>query len=136
MLKIAVPNKGSLSDGATQMLREAGYRQRNDPKDLVLLDEANAVEFYYLRPRDIAVYVGEGTLDLGVTGRDMLLDSGAHADEVLQLGFGASRFRFAAPGGSEMTIQDLDGMRIATSYPGLLAAYLDTHGVSLSLIHI
>ena len=136
MLKIAVPNKGSLSDGATQMLREAGYRQRNDPKDLVLLDEANAVEFYYLRPRDIAVYVGEGTLDLGVTGRDMLLDSGAHADEVLQLGFGASRFRFAAPGGSEMTIQDLDGMRIATSYPGLLAAYLDTHGVSARLIKL
>ena len=82
------------------MLREAGYAQRTDPKELVLLDEANGVEFFYLRPRDIAVYVGEGTLDVGITGRDMLLDSGAHASEVMPLGFGRSRFRFAAPEGS------------------------------------
>src|SRR4051794_14901768 len=74
-LKIAVPNKGSLSESAIQMLKEAGYRTRSDTKELVLLDESNGVEFYYLRPRDIAVYVGEGTLDLGITGRDMLADS-------------------------------------------------------------
>ena len=78
LLKIAVPNKGSLAEPAAQMLREAGYRQRWDPKDLVLTDEINEVEFYYLRPRDIAVYVGEGTLDIGITGRDMLLDSASH----------------------------------------------------------
>ena len=80
MLKIAVPNKGSLAESASGMLREAGYRQRHDPKELVLVDEANGVEFYYLRPRDIAVYVGEGTLDLVITGRDMLLDSAADAE--------------------------------------------------------
>ena len=101
LIRIAVPNKGSLSEAAAQMLREAGYAQRNDPKELVLLDEANGVEFFYLRPRDIAVYVGEGTLDVGITGRDMLLDSGADAEEVMPLGFGRSRFRFAAPAGSE-----------------------------------
>ncbi len=90
LLKIAVPNKGSLAEGAAGILREAGYRQRHDTKDLVLVDDANGVEFYYLRPRDIAVYVGEGTLDLGITGRDMLLDSGAEAEEVLSLGFGGT----------------------------------------------
>ena len=134
LLRIAVPNKGSLAEPATRMLKEAGYRQRWDLKDLVLVDEANGVEFYYLRPRDIAVYVGEGTLDLGITGRDMLLDSGAHATELLPLGFGGTKFRFAAPGGAGKTVADLEGHRIATSYPGLVRAYLERQGVSARLI--
>jgi ATP phosphoribosyltransferase len=136
LLKIAVPNKGSLSEAAVALLREAGYRQRNDPKDLILVDESNGVEFYYLRPRDIAVYVGEGTLDLGITGRDMLLDSGADADEVLSLGFGGTRFRFAAPGGASWRVQDLHDKRIATSYPGLVQSFLDANGLSSRLIHL
>lgn len=136
MLKIAVPNKGSLAESAAAMLAEAGYRMRWDNRDLVLLDEANGVEFYYLRPRDIAVYVGEGTLDLGITGRDMLLDSGAEAVEVMSLGFGETRFRFAAPGGGSWTLGDLDGKRIATSYPGLLGAFLAEKGVHARLIHL
>lgn len=136
LLKIAIPNKGSLAEGATEILREAGYRQRHDAKDLVLVDETNGVEFYYLRPRDIAVYVGEGTLDLGITGRDMLLDSAAEADEVMALGFGGTRFRFAAPGGAALSVDDLAGKRIATSYPGLVGAFLDTKGLTARLIHL
>lgn len=136
LLKIAVPNKGSLAEGAAQMLREAGYRQRHDAKDLVLVDEANGVEFYYLRPRDIAVYVGEGTLDLGITGRDMLLDSAAEAEEVMALGFGGTRFRFAAPTGANLQLGDLAGKRIATSYSGLVDAYLKKAGLQARLIHL
>ena len=131
---MAVPNKGALAEAAAEMLREAGYAQRSDPKELVLLDEANGVEFFYLRPRDIAVYVGEGTLDVGITGRDMLLDSGAAADEVMPLGFGRSRFRFAAPVGAELTVEDLHELRLATSYPGLVGAYLADRGVITRLI--
>ena len=134
LLKVAVPNKGALSDAAAEMLHEAGYAQRSDPKELVLFDEANGVEFFYLRPRDIAVYVGEGTLDVGITGRDMLLDSGAPATEVMPLGFGRSRFRFAAPAGSEMTVEGLHDLRLATSYPGLVGAYLKERGVVTRLI--
>ncbi|HET9873141.1 MAG TPA: ATP phosphoribosyltransferase [Propionibacteriaceae bacterium] len=136
MLKVAVPNKGSLSEAASQMLREAGYAQRTDPKELVLLDEANGVEFFYLRPRDIAVYVGEGTLDIGVTGRDMLLDSRAPATEVIPLGFGRSRFRFAAPVGGQMTVDRLQGLRLATSYPGLVEGYLADRGIDSRLIRL
>ena len=134
MLKIAVPNKGSLAEDASAMLRAAGYRQRWDLKDLVLTDAANSIEFYYLRPRDIAVYVGEGTLDLGITGRDMLLDSSANACEVLPLGFGRTRFRFARPAGMTTDPADNDQVRIATSYPGLVKAYLDSRGLSARLI--
>src|SRR5215207_11198799 len=133
-LKVAVPNKGALSEPAAEMLREAGYLQRADDKDLAMFDEVNGVEFFYLRPRDIAVYVGEGTLDVGITGRDMLLDSHANATEVMPLGFGRSRFRFAGPAGSAMSVDQLHDLRLATSYPGLVASYLHDHGVETRLI--
>lgn len=136
LLKVAVPNKGALAEAAADMLRSAGYRQRTDPKDLTLIDFDHAVEFYYLRPRDIAVYVGQGHLDLGITGRDMLLDSGANAVEIMELGFGGSRFRFAAPEGSGLDLADLDGRRIATSYPGLLGAWLAEQGVDATLVKL
>src|SRR5215217_5414748 len=133
-LKVAVPNKGALSEPAAEMLGEAGYLQRADDKDLALFDEVNGVEFFYLRPRDIAVYVGEGTLDVGITGRDMLLDSHANAVEVMPLGFGRSRFRFAAPAVSDLAVEKLHDLRLATSYPGLVDAYLEAQGVSTRLI--
>lgn len=135
-LRIAIPNKGALAEAATALLSEAGYRQRNDPKELVLVDERNEVEFYYLRPRDIAVYVGEGTLDLGITGRDMLVDSLADAKEIMALGFGRSKFRLAAPGGSSWTMADLQDKRIATSYPGLLGSFLNEQGINARLIEL
>lgn len=136
MLKIAIPNKGALAEAAAKLLTESGYRQRTDLKELVLFDERNDVEFYYLRPRDIAVYVGEGTLDLGITGRDMLVDSGANAKELMALGFGRSKFRFAAPAGGQWTLDDLQGKRIATSYPGLLGGYLIERGIDARLINL
>jgi ATP phosphoribosyltransferase len=134
VIRIAVPNKGALSEPAADMLHEAGYLQRADAKELALLDESNGVEFFYLRPRDIAVYVGEGTLDVGITGRDMLLDSHANAVEVMPLGFGRSRFRFAAPAGSDLAVEKLHDLRLATSYPGLVDSYLEAQGVSTRLI--
>ncbi|HET6627000.1 MAG TPA: ATP phosphoribosyltransferase [Nocardioidaceae bacterium] len=136
MLRIAIPNKGSLSTSATELLREAGYRQRTDTKQLALDDPDNDVEFFYLRPRDIALYVGEGTLDLGITGRDLLLDSGAKAEEVLQLGFGRSRFRFAAPPGTISDAGDLAGKRIATSYDGVVRRYLEEHGIDATVTRL
>jgi ATP phosphoribosyltransferase len=136
LLRLAVPNKGSLSQDATDMLREAGYKQRTDSKRLTLTDGANGVEFFYLRPRDIALYVGEGTLDVGITGRDLLLDSGAKASEVLTLGFGRSRFHFAAPPGTASGVGDLAGKRIATSYAGVVARHLEQHGVEATVTRL
>jgi ATP phosphoribosyltransferase len=135
-LKIAVPNKGSLADSSAQMLKEAGYRQRNDLRDLVFIDPDNSVEFYYLRPRDIAVYVGSGELEAGITGRDLLLDSGAGAIEVLPLDFGKSTFRFAAPTGAKMELTDLQGKRIATAYPGLLESFLESKKIKAAIVRL
>jgi ATP phosphoribosyltransferase len=136
LLRIAVPNKGSLSTSASEILREAGYRQRQDSKELTLLDTDNGVEFFYLRPRDIALYVGEGTLDVGITGRDLLLDSGAAAEEVKPLGFGRSRFRFAGPRGRFSGLDQLAGARIATSYSGVVREFLGQRGIEATVTRL
>lgn len=136
MLRIAVPNKGSLAESAATMLKEAGYRQRSNSKELAILDPDNEVEFFYLRPRDIAVYVGEGTLDLGITGKDLLIDSGTKAREVLPLGFGTSTFRLAAQPGTVTSLEDLQGKRIATAYAGVMAGILEEKGVDAKIVRL
>ena len=136
MLRVALPNQGQLSDPAREMLREAGYLHSSAARELVVQDPDNDVEFFFLRPKDIAVYVGEGTLDVGITGRDMLLDSGADAEELTTLGFGGSTFRLAAPAGVASRVEDLAGRRIATSYPGVLAAYLAEAGIDARIVRL
>ena len=136
MIRIAVPNKGSLADASISILKEAGYRQRVDSRDLVLLDPENGVEFYYLRPRDIAIYVGSGELEAGITGRDLLIDSGAPANEILSLGFGGSTFRFAGNADRDWQISDLAGKRIATAYPGLVTAHLKELKISAEVVRL
>jgi ATP phosphoribosyltransferase len=139
MLKIAVPSKGTLAAPAVAMLSEAGYRQRTDDRDLVCRDEINDVEFFYLRPRDIATYVGSGDLDLGVTGRDLLVDSGSEAVEVLDLAFGPATFRFAGRIGAFPDVSDVTafgGMRIATAYPGIVERHLADSGVTATVVNL
>ena len=136
MLRIAVPNKGSLSDSSIAILKESGYRQRTDARDLVLIDQDNSVEFYYLRPRDIAVYVGSGELEAGITGRDLLIDSASEAEEVLSLDFGGSTFRFAAPIGKDWKESDIAGKRVATAYPGLVEHNLKKLGIAAKIIRL
>jgi ATP phosphoribosyltransferase len=136
MLRIAVPNKGALSDSAAEILSEAGYRRRSDPKDLTVIDRTNGVEFFFLRPKDIAIYVGSGELDFGITGRDLAAESGAPVRERLALGFGSSSFRYAAPAGRSWSVADLAGKRIATAYPNLVRKDLAARGIDADVIRL
>lgn len=136
MLRVAVPNKGALSEPATEILSEAGYRRRTDPKDLTVIDPVNNVEFFFLRPKDIAIYVGSGELDFGITGRDLALDSDASVRERLALGFGSSRFRYAGPAGRDWTVADLAGKRVATAYPNLVRKDLAAKGIQATVIRL
>jgi ATP phosphoribosyltransferase len=136
MLRVAVPNKGTLAEPASTMLAEAGYRQRHEPRDLTVLDPLNDVEFFFLRPKDVAIYVGSGELHFGITGRDLALDSGAPVRERLALGFGASTFRYAGPSGRHWSVPGLAGRRIATAYPRLVEADLAKHGVRAEVIRL
>jgi ATP phosphoribosyltransferase len=134
MLRVALPNKGILSETAITMLKEAGYATRRDVKDLHLIDSENEVEFFYLRPRDIATYVGEGSLDAGFTGLDLLLDSRSKAIAVEDLKFGESTFRFAGPTGSFKALDELAGKRVATAYPNLVEDFLGKESVSVKIV--
>jgi ATP phosphoribosyltransferase len=136
MLRVAVPNKGALSEAAAEILSEAGYRRRRDPKDLTVIDPVNNVEFFFLRPKDIAIYVGSGQLDLGITGRDLAADSAAPVSERLALGFGNSTFRYAAPVGRDWKVADLAGKRIATSFPNLVRNNLSDNGIEATVIRL
>lgn len=136
MLRVAVPNKGALSEPAVEILAEAGYRRRTDPKDLTVLDPVNNVEFFFLRPKDIAIYVGSGELDFGITGRDLARESEAPVAERLSLGFGSSSFRYAAPAGRDWTTADLAGRRIATAYPNLVRKDLAAKGIEATVIRL
>lgn len=140
MLRVALPNKGTLAEPAATMMREAGYRQRSDSRDLSMLDEENGIEFFYLRPKDIATYVGSGDLHLGITGADLMDESGSQVKRVIELGFGASKFRFAAPertdDGRDWKLEDLEGKKIATSYPRLVRAHLARSRVRADIIKL
>jgi ATP phosphoribosyltransferase len=136
VLRIAVPNKGSLSGPAAQMLREAGYRQRTDERELVCRDAGNEVEFFYLRPRDIATYVGSGDVHLGITGRDLLIDAGAPATELLDLDFAQATFRFAARPETVAGVAELAGRRIATSFPGVVGRHLAALGITAEVVRL
>ncbi|RFD23840.1 ATP phosphoribosyltransferase [Mycobacterium uberis] len=136
MLRVAVPNKGALSEPATEILSEAGYRRRTDAKDLTVVDSVNRVEFFFLRPKDIAIYVGSGDLDFGITGRDLVRDSDASVSERLALGFGLSSFRYAGSAGRDWTTSDLAGKRIATSYPNLVRKDLVAKGIEATIIRL
>ncbi|UXA16178.1 ATP phosphoribosyltransferase [Mycobacterium sp. SMC-4] len=136
MLRVAVPNKGTLSEPASAILSEAGYRRRTDTKDLTVVDPANGVEFFFLRPKDIAIYVGSGQLDFGITGRDLAWESDAPVRERLALGFGSSTFRYAAPAGQDWSVNDLDGKRIATAFPNLVRKDLAANGVDATVIRL
>ncbi|WP_344876348.1 ATP phosphoribosyltransferase [Allokutzneria multivorans] len=135
MLRVAVPNKGSLSAAAVDLLHEAGYRVRRSSRELSLVDPDNGVEFFFQRPRDCAVYVGRGALDVGITGQDLLVDASASVREVLRLGFARSQFRFAAAEDARWSdVTDLAGLRIATSFPVLARKHLADNGVSAELV--
>lgn len=134
MLRVAVPNKGILSEAAIGMLKEAGYLVRRDSKDLHVVDSNAGIEFFYLRPRDIATYVGSGSLDAGITGLDLLVDSKSEAKSIAALGFGQSTLRFAGPIGGFRDISELNGRPIATAYPNLVRGFLESKGVVAKVI--
>lgn len=137
MLKIAIPNKGQLAEPTQKLLREAGFLKSHHPRDLVVSDPDNDIEFFFLRPRDVATYVGEGTLDFGITGIDLLVDSKSSAEVMIELGFGKSTFRIATDSQSGIkNLKDLDKKRIATSYPNLLHKWLTENSLNSEIVSL
>jgi ATP phosphoribosyltransferase len=137
MLRIAIPNKGQLAEPTQKLLREAGFLRSHHPRDLVVSDPENDIEFFFLRPRDVATYVGEGTLDFGITGNDLLIDSMSSANVMIELGFGKSTFRIAVDAKSGIkNFKDLENKKIATSYANLLSKWLIEQSIKSEIIKL
>ncbi len=136
MLKIALPNKGTLSEETALLVKEAGYKVRREGRELFVIDATNDIKFLFLRPRDIAVYVANGIVDIGFTGRDLLQDSSAQAVELTALGFGKSRFCYAVPDDSTLQPENFQGLRIATSYPRIVAADMQRRGLDVTVVKL
>lgn len=136
MLKIAIPNKGSLSEDGVELLKEAGYKCKRRGRELIVRDLENQIEFVYLRPRDIAVYVGNGQLDMGITGRDLAIDSEADVKELLSLNFGNSLFYYAVPANTKLTPAKFTGKRIASAYPNIVKKDLKKRGIKAHIIRL
>ncbi|MCL2844327.1 MAG: ATP phosphoribosyltransferase [Chitinivibrionia bacterium] len=136
MLKIAIPNKGALNETALDIIKRAGYKCQVFGKELVVRDSEHEIDFYFLRPRDIAVYIGNGIIDLGITGRDLSMDSKAKYEEILPLNFGNSRFFYAVPKDSTLTPDQLNGKRIATSYPEIVEQDMKKRGFEAQIIKL
>lgn len=137
MLRIAIPNKGQLAEPTQKLLREAGFLRSHHPRDLVVSDPENDIEFFFLRPRDVATYVGEGTLDFGITGNDLLIDSMSSANVMIELGFGKSTFRIAVDAKSGIkNFNDLENKKIATSYANLLSKWLIEQSIKSEIIKL
>ena len=135
MLKIAIPNKGSLAEGAMKLIREAGYKCKKSGKELVCSDPTNNVEFVFLRPKDIATYVASGVFSFGITGRDITADSENDVVEMMALGFGKASFRYIIPGNEHFEgFQQFEGKRIACSYPHLVKTHLASEGVNAEIV--
>jgi ATP phosphoribosyltransferase len=118
MIKVALPNKGQLFEPAMDLLKSCGYKVSKNNRALTTLDNDNNIEFYFLRPGDIPMYVGKGILDLGITGLDFNAEKNSPAVKIIDLHFGASRLCAAVPNESPYhNHDDLKNLRIATSFP-------------------
>jgi len=120
MLQIALPNKGALAHDAVELIQAAGYSCQRSGRELRTRDAENQILFFFLRPRDIATYVSNGTLDLGVIGRDFLLEQPSELQEILSLGFGKAKLCYAGPYSAHLDLGDFEGLRIATSFTHLV----------------
>ena len=128
MIKVALPNKGQLFEPTMDILAACGYKVSKSLRSLSTLDNDNQVEFYFLRPGDIPMYVANGILDAGITGMDFVAEKGVNATKLLELNYGASKLCAAVPQNSPVkSLPELKTSRIATSFPQIVGKYFGGH---------
>jgi ATP phosphoribosyltransferase len=124
MIKVALPNKGQLFEPTMDLLAACGYKVSKSLRSLSTLDADNGVEFYFLRPGDIPMYVSKGILDAGITGEDFVAENAGKPVRLLQLGYGKSKLCAAVPEASTIKVlKRLQSLRIATSFPKIVRGW-------------
>ncbi|MBX3415480.1 MAG: ATP phosphoribosyltransferase [Pirellulales bacterium] len=134
-MRIGVPSKGRLAEVAADLLHEAGLSFRRQERSLFARCREMPIEVTFLRTEDIPVLCAEGAIDLGITGSDLLAESGAELTTRLELGFGRCRLAICVP--EESSIQnpgELDGCRVATSFPHVTERFLASHDATAHIV--
>ena len=136
-LRIGIPSKGRLSELAIELLNQAGLQFRRQERTLFALVKLLPIDIIFLRTDDIPVLCAEGAIDLGITGSDLLQESHAEIDVRMPLGMGHCRLSLCVPDSSEITdCRQLNGKRIATSFPKLTERFLAGHNAEVHLVEL
>jgi ATP phosphoribosyltransferase len=140
-LKFAIPKKGRLHEKVVEMLKGAGIEFRRQPRLDVALCVGLPITLIFLSASDIAKFVGEGNVDLGITGQDMVLENEVVVESIMNLGFGKCRLSVQAPVVDKIeNVETLAGKRIVTSFPNITKSFFkeydDKLGVSTSINYV
>ncbi|MAT09500.1 MAG: ATP phosphoribosyltransferase [Pirellulales bacterium] len=134
-LRIGLPSKGRLSDLASELLKEAGIKFRRQNRSLFAKVSDLPIEIIFLRTDDIPVLCGEGAIDMGITGSDLVAESQADVETRLSLGVGKCRLAVCVPDTMEITDpSELNGLRIATSFTNVTRTYLEQHSAQAHIV--
>ena len=137
MLKIAVQKSGRLYEESIKLLKECGIDLNNGHKQLKTVAENFPLEVYFLRDDDIPQYIYDGVADIGIVGENVLLEKAKDIDLVFRLGFGKCRLSIAVPKSMNYkSVADLNGLKIATSYAGILQRYFDENDIKAEIHEI
>lgn len=133
-------SKGRLTDLSVELFEKIGIdcsQLKESSRKLILLDEINKIKFFLAKPADVPTYVEYGAADIGIVGKDTLLEEGRHLYEVLDLGFAACRMALAGPAELEGKIDELNIKRVATKYPNIARTYFEkTRRESVEIIKL
>ncbi len=136
-LRFGVPSKGRLSELSTALLQQAGLQFRRQDRMLFARVQGLPVDLTFLRADDIPTLCEEGAIDLGISGSDLVAESGAKVEQRMALGFGRCKLSICIPTQSTIkTPSELDGKRIATSFPGTTERYLAEHKAQSHIVHL
>jgi ATP phosphoribosyltransferase len=136
-LRIGVPSKGRLAEVSMQLLKEAGLNFRRQDRSLFARVREMPIDITFLRTDDIPVLCAEGAIDMGITGADLVTESGVELVERLQLGMGNCRLAICVPEEADVrSPKDLAGKRIATSFPRVTQQYLAQHKTSGHIVRL
>ncbi|MBP2133204.1 ATP phosphoribosyltransferase [Methanomicrobium sp. W14] len=138
ILRLAIPNKGRIADPVIELVESGGLKLENSrTRRLISKTSDPDIEVLFARPADIPEYVANGAADIGITGRDMVLERGSVVDEILDLKSGHARLVLAVPEDSGITSsKQLGGMKVATEFPGICGKYFDEIGVDVVLVPV
>ena len=138
MIRIAIPNKGRLHDPTVSLFKEAGLPVlEGATRKLFAKTTDPDITFLFARAADIPEYVQDGAADVGITGLDLISETGADVDVILDLEFGRAKLVLAVPDDSPITSpQDLEGMRVATEFPNITKRYFEELGVNIEIIKV